>query len=135
MQHFANQPLVINFDIRWVLHPSQWQVEVVRVKPGTKMNQDTRSKVWFADRRILLYSLLFTPYEAGNAAGATRKGFKAGPHEFIHTLNYPNDYDPKNGFLWDTDSIMNIGQQLCSRHITLIINTLNGMIPGVTFQL
>lgn len=131
---FAHRKLVINFDIRWVLRGGQWTVEVIRLQPGTKMNNRTRSNVTFLTRQIQLFSVLFQSYTAGNSAGASRPGFRAGPHEFGHTLDYPDDYTPTSPYLADTDSIMNIGQQLRQRHITLVLRALNTMIQGVTFE-
>ena len=132
-QKFSGKTLVLNFDIRWVLHGGQWEVEVIRVAPGTVMNNRTRSNVLFATRHIQLFSLLFQAYTAGNSTGASRPGFRAGPHEFGHTLNYPDDYLPTSPYQSDTDSLMNIGQQLRQRHIALVVQTLNTMIQGVTF--
>ncbi len=131
---FANRALVVNFDIRWMLHGGQWEVGVVRVAPGTPMNNNTRSNVSFATRHIQLFSVLFQAYTAQNSAGISRPGFRAGPHEFGHTLDYPDDYTPTSPFLSDADSLMNIGQQLRQRHIALVRNTLNTMIYGVTFE-
>ncbi len=131
---FAERTLVINFDIRWMLHPAQWEVEVIRVARGARMNNRTRSNVTFETRNIQLFSLLFTPYTAQADNGAIRPGFRAGPHEFGHTLNYPDDYKPNSPFRGDIDSIMNIGQQLRNRHIALVVDTLNTMIPGVHFE-
>ncbi len=134
-QKFAGKALVLNFDIRWVLHGGQWEVEVVRVAPGTVMNNRTRSNVLFATRHIQLFSLLFQSYTAFSSTGASKPGFRTGPHEFGHTLDYPDDYQPTSPYLNDTNSLMNIGQQLRQRHIALVIQTLNTMIHGVTFEL
>jgi hypothetical protein len=132
---FKDRTVTVNFDIRWLPHRGQWEVEVIRVPPTMTMSNRTRSNVTFATRHIQLFSLLFTPYTAQTSSGVSRPGFRAGPHEFGHTLDYPDDYTPQSPYLGDIDSIMNIGQQLRNRHIALVITTLNTMIPGVTFEL
>lgn len=105
------------------------EVEVIRVPPTMTMNNRTRSNVTFATRQIQLFSLLFAPYTAQTDTGVSRPGFRTGPHEFGHTMNYLDDYKPHNPYLVDIDIIMNIGQKLRDRHIALVIQTLNTMIP------
>ncbi len=75
---FADRTLVINFDIRWQIHGGEWEVEVIRVRPGITMNNRMRSNVTFSTRHIQLFSLLFTPYTAQTDTGVSRPGFRAG---------------------------------------------------------
>ena len=133
-QKFEGRTLVVNFDVRWVLHGGNWSVEVIRL-PATAIPGVNRSNVTFAKREIQLFSNMFVTYEAGNDAGASRPGFRVPQHEFGHTLDSDDEYSTGSAYLQDTNSVMNIGQQLRNRHLTLVQATLNGMIPGVQFSL
>src|SRR5579884_2345535 len=130
---FASKPLKLEYDIHWVLHGGNWHVNAYKVPRGASPSV-YRSNVIFASRTINLYSLIFTPYEAANDAGATRRGFLAGPHEFGHTLENPDEYLRNSRYLSDTDSLMNIGHEVRVRHLHLILETLNTMIPRTEFH-
>ena len=84
-------------------------------------------------RSITLYSTIFKRYEAANSANQSRKGFRAGPHEFGHTMENDDEYLPTSPYLADTDSLMNVGQQVRKHHLHLTLDLLNTMIPGATF--
>jgi len=121
----------INFDIRWVLKPGHWFVTAIKSRPG-----DTdHNTVDFDHRKIVLHSYKLKPYTAGNDAGASRSGFLSPPHEFGHTLKDDDEYQTGSPNLSDTDSIMNIGRRIRPRHIQLIVDTLNKVLPGCVFSL
>jgi hypothetical protein len=132
-QRFASSQLTLNYDIRWVLHNGQWQVTVFKVAPNTDPNV-ARAFVVPTAQTVTLYSTIFRSYTAGNAANAARKGFLAGPHEFGHTMENPDEYLAASAYLQDADSIMNIGKQVRERHLHVVIAQLNTMIPGTTFH-
>ena len=71
-----------------------------------------------------------------------RKDYKQVPvgHEFGHAIGYLYDeYNStlsiNNGFLFDQDSIMNVGMKLRNRHLQYIIYQLSTIYPNTTFQL
>jgi hypothetical protein len=130
---FAGRVLKTDFDIRWVLHGGNWQADVVKLAPGWQPGV-RRPWVNFAALKIMLYTSMFAPYTAQNDARVLRPGFQAGPHEFGHTINNPDEYGRLSPNLGDTDSLMNIGHQLRTRHAHLIIETLNTMIPETEFH-
>ena len=127
---FAGRNIILDYDIRWVLNKAQWNVDMYKVPPGTSVNI-ARSYVQPTLHYIRLYSIIFTPYIAGNPSGAARPNFMAGPHEFGPTMVNPDEYLPTSPYLTDTDSLMNIGHELRTRHAHLVVETL--MIPGTTF--
>ncbi|CAN94269.1 MULTISPECIES: hypothetical protein [Sorangium] len=138
--HFAARfPRVrVNFDIRWVTRPGHWTVHVTKIRPGAA---SPRSYVDFAARAIHLDSLDLIPHRVGNDAGVSRPGFRTVPHEFGHTLPdrrgsaspIDDEYDTGDPHLGDTDSLMNIGQQVRARHLTAVLDELNTMLHGCTF--
>lgn len=130
--NFALKPLKLDFDIHWVLHRGQWRVKVFKVFPNTSPNI-ARAFVIFGQRTITLYSTIFRPYDAGNAANHIGHNFVAGPHEFGHTMNNPDEYLPESPYLQDTNSLMNVGREVRKRHMELILEVLNTMIPGAVF--
>jgi len=131
---FAKTGVPVNFDVRWVLHPSHWTVNAVKVANDSKV-ADYRSRVWFASRTMILFSLAVRPYTAGNAAGVAVPGFETFPHEFGHSINAPDEYSKGSPNLKDAGSIMNIGHSIRGRHPALIVRTLNDMISDTTFRL
>lgn len=130
---FADKVLKTDFDIRWVLHGGNWRVDVVKPAPGWQPGV-RRTWVDFPALKVMLYTSMFASYVARNDAGILRQGFLAGPHEFGHTINNPDEYGQLSPNLGDTDSLMNIGHQLRTRHAHLIIETLNTMIPETEFH-
>ena len=98
------------------------------------------------------------PRAASNAAGASNPRFTAGPHEFGHTLHNFDEYNAPDAprpprsladlgrfasdvgayardlyLLLDSASILNIGTQVRSRHLHLIVRALNALTPGCTW--
>jgi hypothetical protein len=88
---------------------------------------------WFASRRIELDTADLNIGGAANAAGVATTKFRSPPHEFGHTLSLLDEYSAGNPDLRDADSVMNIGGQIRPRHLKLIVDELNKMMPGVTF--
>lgn len=141
-RRFAGGLPTTEFDIRWVLHGGHWQVTARKMVPGVARSYPADySQVDFAGRRVTLVTEDFTASRgAGNAAGQSRANFPVGAHEFGHTEPDatgagPNDdeYSAGASNLGDTDSLMNIGRQVRSRHLAGLLNELNRMVPGTTF--
>ncbi|HET6575491.1 MAG TPA: hypothetical protein VFG68_17950 [Fimbriiglobus sp.] len=156
-RRFAATGVPINFDIHWVLRPGHWTVNVRKLPAGSTPTTFI-SNVLFATRVINLDSADLTPYSAGNAAGANNPRFAAGPHEFGHTFDNRDEYNapaaprpPRSlgdlgryaadvgayvhdlALLLDSASILNIGTQVRSRHLQLIVQALNALTPGCTW--
>jgi hypothetical protein len=130
-KHFRSVP--INFDVRWVLAKPHWHVTVRKLPPGSTPTTYI-SNVDRAQMEINLDSADLPSYTPTNAAGKTHKFF-AVPHEFGHTFpGIDDEYVAGAPNLADTDSIMNIGDQIRARHLQPMIDELNKMIPGCTFH-
>ncbi len=82
-----------------------------------------------------MYTPALAPYRTRNAAGDRRTGFRSTPHEFGHTLNNPDEYEAGSPNLGDPDSLMNVGRDVRARHLTLVIGTLNRLVPACRFSL
>jgi hypothetical protein len=133
-RRFAARGVLVNFDIHWVTHPGHWSVTVRKMPAGSDPTTFI-SNVDFAGRRIELDSADLASYRATNAAGhRAAGGFYAGPHEFGHTIHDPDEYTARSPNLADTNSIMNVGRRIRPRHLTLIVSTLNTMMPGVEWS-
>lgn len=131
---FAHTGVPINFDVRWVLSGGHFQVNAHKTPPGTPVGQYHQS-VSFGGHVIELYTSKLATYTAANEAGVSRPGFRSTPHEFGHTLGNPDEYGAGSVHLADNASTMNVGNQVRARHLTLVINTLNTMLPGCTFSM
>jgi hypothetical protein len=131
---FAASGVPINFDVRWKTRAGQWHVNAYKTPPGTAINTYHQS-VDFAARVIELYTSKLPPYEAANDAGISRPGFISTPHEFGHALGNDDEYVAGSIYLADDASTMNVGSQIRSRHLTLVLATLNGMLPGAVFSM
>lgn len=130
---FAGTGVPINFDVRWMLYPTQWTVNAIKVPKGSDVT-DHLSNVTFSSRTLNLFAIGLVPYVAGNDAGVSVSRFQTMPHEFGHALGAPDEYRTGSPYLTDTNSIMNIGRSVRSRHLTLILRTLNTMIPDTIFR-
>ncbi|WP_438014611.1 hypothetical protein WMF18_27410 [Sorangium sp. So ce315] len=132
--------LPVEFDVRWVLSGGHWTVNVKKLAPGTP---SPRSWVDFGARRIQLDHLDGIPHAVGNAANQSRNRFYTIPHEFGHTLPtaagsalpVDDEYGAGHAHLADTDSLMNIGRQVRSRHIQVVLDELNAMLPDLQFTM
>jgi hypothetical protein len=123
----------INFDARWVLSNEHWTVAASKLPAGSTPTT-VISNVDRANMTINLDSADLASYEACNAAGRCRD-FRAVPHEFGHTFPGVNDeYNAGHPNLGDTDSRMNIGDQLRTRHLQPLLNELNTMVADCTFS-
>jgi hypothetical protein len=131
-RHFAHDGVKVNFDTRWVLARGNWRVRAVKVAPDDPVFR--REAVDPANRVILLYTSGLKPYNARNDVGAVGPGFHPNPHEFGHTMRNPDEYGHASPNLPDTGSIMNVGKALRARHLQLLIDTLNRMMPQNNFQ-
>jgi hypothetical protein len=129
-RRFGARGMRLTFDIRWVTRPGHWTVNVRKLVPGGSY----RSNVSFATRVIELDSNDLTPHNVANAAHQGTTGFRTGPHEFGHTMQNPDEYNHGSANLADTHSVMNIGQQLRSRHVQLIVDALRRLVPVCTFR-
>jgi hypothetical protein len=137
---FLHSGVPMNFDARWDLKlPTNWTVTVWKMPPGASATGLHRSFVQHANRTIELNTADLRPRGAGNAAGQSTANFVTSPHEYGHTLGSPgsfpkDEYNAGNAGLADTGSLMNIGRQLRRHHIVEIIKSLNGLMPGTTFN-
>jgi len=134
-RRFSAAGIPINFDIRWVRAGGNWQVNAHKLPPGTAMANAYRPNVTFGTRIINMYTPALAPYRTRNAAGDRRTGFRSTPHEFGHTLNNPDEYEAGSPNLGDPDSLMNVGRDVRARHLTLVIGTLNRLVPACRFSL
>lgn len=130
---FGRSGVPINFDVEWVTSGGHWNVFAHKTPPGTYVGAHHQS-VAFSLRVINLYTSKLAPYQAANAAGVSRAGFQSTPHEFGHTLGNPDEYVAGSPFIADDLSTMNIGDQIRARHLTLVLDTLNTMLPGAVFS-
>jgi hypothetical protein len=128
-KEYAKTGILVNFDIRWVTTGGHWKVSVQKVPKGPFFS----SGVTFATKTIRLNSTDMAAYEATNANNVSNKKFRALPHEFGHTVGAGDEYNLGSPHLTDAQSVMNIGRELRARHLKLLTDTLNTMLPGVTF--
>ena len=132
-------PWPMNLDVRWVTRKAQWTVEVTKVAPGTT----GVGEVFWATKRIKLNTGDLKDYRACTSQPAAtqvcKDNFNAIPHEFGHAvgntsaLNRGDEYRATSPNLADTESILNIGKQLRTRHFTTMIEEINKMTPGTTW--
>lgn len=138
VSQFGGPGLSLTFDVRSVVGPAHWSVKVSKVPA----NMSPRPRAWtnFAKRTVELFNI-----DAGLITRRTPgkpiiNRFSVIAHEFGHTIGYANprghmdDYEPNSPYRRDTHSIMNVGRQIRSRHLSLITETLTTMVPGCTFQ-
>jgi hypothetical protein len=131
-KRFSTAGVKVNFDTKWVLAAGNWRVRAVKVAPRDSVFR--REAVDYSNRTILLYSSGLKAYTAQNDAGKTKAGFLANPHEFGHTMRNPDEYLRSGPHLIDGESIMNIGHELRDRHLKLLIDAINLMLPECSFQ-
>ena len=129
------------FDIRWVTTGGHWQVTARKMASGTTRSWPADySQVDFAGKRVTLVTADFTAARgAANSAGQSRGNFPVGAHEFGHTnpdssgSANADEYNAGASNLGDTDSLMNIGRQVRTRHLAGLLTELNRMVPGASF--
>lgn len=110
-----------------------WTVNVRKLPAGSTPTTYI-SNVVGRNMRINLDSADLASYRACNTAGRCRD-FRAVPHEYGHTFpGVGDEYVAGHANLGDTNSIMNIGDQVRARHLRPILAQLNTMIPDCTFR-
>lgn len=129
-RRFGASGMRLTFDVRWVTGRGHWTVTVRKLVPGGSY----RSNVTFASRTIELDSEDLKAHGVANAAGKNTTGFRTAPHEFGHTIGVDDEYNAGSVNLADTQSVMNIGRQLRSRHAQLIVDTLRRLTPACAFR-
>ena len=132
------------FAIGWTPEPYQQWSAFVRKLPADYKPTTFPNWVDCSSRTIHLNNVATKSYSPCNDAGECRRDFQALPHEFIHTLRgtvpvgeactNADEYHADDPYLDDTDSILNIGNQLRGRHVQVIVDTLNTMVPNCTFS-
>jgi hypothetical protein len=138
----------VAFIVRRVWKDQHWTVDVRKMPAGSTPTSFI-SNVDRPHLRINLDSADLASYTPTNAAGASHT-FLAVPHEFGHTFpdvddeyNAPDappltlegmiDFAAQVAHLLDTNSIMNIGNEIRGRHLEPILDSLNTMIPDCKF--
>ena len=131
-RNFHAQGVPVNFDVRRVLNNGHWTVNVRKLPAGGSH----RSTVDFPNRVINLDSEDLAAHGACNEAvpQVCLNNFLTVPHEFGHTMDQPDEYVAGHGSLNDERSIMNVGQELRPRHLSLLLGELNTMINNCTFS-
>lgn len=126
----------ITFDVRWALSGHRhWEVMANKVPPGSQPTSPIRSYTYARVNIIQLSSADIMPRLGVNEAGGSYDHHQVVAHEFGHTMRWWNDeYEKRSAFIGDTASIMNIGYQVRSRHLVMLLLELNKLIPGVTFS-
>jgi hypothetical protein len=133
-KRFQSKTLPINLDARWVLSgPKHWDIIAYKMPPGSDRRTHV-SNVLFSSRVVELDTADIPLSTAGNAAGASGT-FHTPPHEFGHMIGVGDEYSAGHANLSDTNSIMNIGTQWRARHVSLILDELNRMIPSTSFRI
>jgi hypothetical protein len=120
--------------------PAHWQANVFRVDSNKR--PFPRSQTDFARRILDLHSIDVMPHFASRRRNdpLTQSNVFVAAHEFGHAIGYANprghldEYDPKSPFADDVHSIMNIGRHLRARHLSLITETLEKIVPGNKFR-
>lgn len=130
----------INLDVRWVTKRPHWTVTITKVAAGTA----GVGEVFWDARRIslntgdMVRSTVCT--DAPAPAQVCRANFETVPHEFGHAfgntavLSRGDEYRTTSPHLADTSSILNIGNQLRTRHFRTLLEGMNTMVPGVVWS-
>jgi len=131
--------IITYFDIQWVLdNTAHWKVDVTKIKPGGFQ----QSYIRWDNRQIQLDTedtRQTLKFNKGNV-----KHYQYGvTHEFGHTLGnvtytpsgHGDEYKQESVWLNDFPSIMNRGNELRQRHLDFIRQTINGMVPGLKFEI
>jgi hypothetical protein len=130
---FAAKKVPVTFAVAWTVSKPHWTVVVQKLPPGSDPTTFI-SNVDRAHMQINLDSADILKYTPSNAAGASRD-FQALPHEFGHTFpGVDDEYVAGAPNLADTNSIMNIGDEVRARHLQPLVDALNTMIPDCTFS-
>ena len=126
--------LTLSFDVKMVHSGGNWKTTAFKVDPLVKPRH--RAEVDFDKRTVKLFSTDLLVHRAARLIPGDpwHEGFNVHAHEFGHTLQVRDEYDPKTSrFIDDIDSMMNVGRHIRPRHLGLICKTLRKMIPGCAF--
>ena len=125
----------VNFDVRWTVKPpGNWTVTMIKMPPNATPTTHV-SFVLLGNFSIELDTADFQEYTGVNDIGVSGPGIRAVPHEFGHTLFNLDEYKAGSPFIKDSDSIMNIGRQVRTHHLGLIVSTLNQLMPRLEFSI
>lgn len=144
---FAARPITINLDVRWVTSNPHWNVTVTKIPVGAFATSyvvwNTRIINLDSDDVIPQTRCIPVAGPPSSPGGPPPTAcFKQIPvaHEFGHAagntsvLSRGDEYPAGNAHKADVSSIMNIGNQLRTRHFATIVDELNRMIPNTTFS-
>lgn len=153
--HFAKKfhasGIKVNYDVKWVTIGGHWTVEVYKCPPGAPIATNPhRAQVKIEQHKIILHANDISLREACTTGTPPvcpgNKDFSTSAHEYGHsqtkrlaTESYytanQDEYNPSSPHILDTNSIMNIGNQLRERHISATIDALNELMKNesVTF--
>jgi hypothetical protein len=131
----ATSSFRLTFDIQWVTSTGHWAVEVKKMAPK---DYSLKPHVKWAEQKILLYTVDIDNVTKQIAPKITQRNIV---HEFGHALGnvraIPNmhgdEYKLKSPFYSDSNSLMNLGMELRTRHFDYIIREINTMIPDTNF--
>ena len=127
-RNFAGRQLPISFDIQWVTSNRHWFVDAVKVPAGFRRYG---SRIEWPQRRVYICSEDFKRDRHGGGIVA---------HEFGHAigntgvLKRGDEYRPTSPHHSDKASVMNTGRRVRPRHFRTIIEAMNKMIVGTTFE-
>lgn len=141
VKKYSTSTFLVNFDIKWVITNPHWNVNVTKIPTG--MRSPTSYTLW--NSRIINLDTEDTKIESRRRSGSYYGQYPV-THEFGHAIGntrskvgrsdeYKLDRSINGGFRFDYSSIMNVGDQLRSRHLEYIITQLNLMIPNTKFYL
>jgi len=129
----ARASLSVRLDLQWVLSNPHWMVTVKKI-PAEQFDV---SKVNWGQRRIWLDTNDLTWRKFGIGKDGTRQ--LPVQHEFAHAFgNVPerghgDEYRDGSPYQDDNRSIVNVGDQLRTRHFDHLLSELNQMVPDTRF--
>ncbi len=117
----------VYFDITWVLDSGHWTVDVTKMP----FSAASVSHINWGNRTVFLHAM---DINIGS------NGYKqhVALHEFGHTIgnsvnSFPgmhgDEYKNTSTFYYDKASLMNIGDELRTRHVDFLLQQLNGVSP------
>lgn len=134
---FSSKPLILNFDIEWVIQNAHWNVNVTKIIPNSFMTSNVE---W--NNRVVNLDTEDTKLILKEELGHKKFFQYPAVHEFGHAIGnslfskkgmHGDEYKIDSGFKFDKSSVMNVGNQLRNRHIDYILSQLNSAIPNVSF--
>lgn len=122
----------IYFDIKWVLDSPHWTVEVTKIQPGDYV---TSSLSWATKtinldtEDVKLVTRTENSKDYHQYPGLHEIGHGFGNSIFAYTNSHGDEYKNTSVFNNDKSSLMNIGNELRTRHIDFLLRELNGVSP------